>query len=379
MSKTLYIIGNGFDQYHGLPTSYKCFLCYMLKQHPNDTERIGFIFDRKNPNKLWSDFENGLETFDSLELVKKNIDNWIHIERLCEFENLFDNVHSELKSFFHEWVLQIQMELDNGKRITLDKDALFLNFNYTNTLERFYKITPSHICYIHRDTKNNKCAEPIVGHSHQNNCVEKSKCKICQYIKAYGKYPKWANGLEDFAQKVIYELNEFWDGLAKEPKIIQINPHEIYTIFGNKDFFNKCNNLDEIYVMGHSMNDVDRDYFRKIHMQSPNAQWHISKYNKTDEELKNQLAGLIGIEEKKINVDTFEMDSLLIKTNEESHIMRQVFIAQPMEESIIGKEIYEVVRIGNNGEFQPTGHRCMPKEAAEELARELNDEYNNLN
>lgn len=58
--------------------------------------------------------------------------------------------------------------------------------------------------------------------------------------------------------------------------------------------------------------------------------------------------------------------------------MKQVFIAEPMEESIIGKEIYEVVRIGNNGEFQPTGHQCMPKEAAEELARELNEEYNNL-
>ena len=50
-----------------------------------------------------------------------------------------------------------------------------------------------------------------------------------------------------------------------------------------------------------------------------------------------------------------------------------------MEESIIGKEIYEVVRIGNNGEYQATRHRCLPKYVAEELARELNEEYNNLN
>lgn len=59
--------------------------------------------------------------------------------------------------------------------------------------------------------------------------------------------------------------------------------------------------------------------------------------------------------------------------------MRQVFIAQPMEESIIGKEIYEVVRIGNNGEYQTTVYRCLPKEAAEEKAHELNEEFNNQN
>ena len=59
--------------------------------------------------------------------------------------------------------------------------------------------------------------------------------------------------------------------------------------------------------------------------------------------------------------------------------MKQVFNAEPMEESIIGKEIYEVVRIGNNGEYQATRHRCLPKYVAEELARELNEEYNNLN
>ena len=57
--------------------------------------------------------------------------------------------------------------------------------------------------------------------------------------------------------------------------------------------------------------------------------------------------------------------------------MKQVFFAQPMEESItIGKEIYEVVRIGDKGKFQATGYRYLPKETAEEKARELNEEYN---
>lgn len=36
MSKTLLIIGNGFDLAHGLETSLRCFRCY-LKYKDNDT------------------------------------------------------------------------------------------------------------------------------------------------------------------------------------------------------------------------------------------------------------------------------------------------------------------------------------------------------
>lgn len=58
--------------------------------------------------------------------------------------------------------------------------------------------------------------------------------------------------------------------------------------------------------------------------------------------------------------------------------MKQVFFSQPMEENIMGKEIYEVVRRGTDGELQKTAYRFISKEAAIEKARELNKEYNNL-
>ena len=309
MSKTLYILGNGFDQYHGLPTSYRCFLCYMLREHPNDVERLGFIFDRTNPNKLWSDFENELETFDSLELVKKNIDNWINIECQYEFENLFDNVHRELKSFFHEWVLQTQMELDNGKRVTLDEDALFLNFNYTTTLEDFYHIDSSKICHIHMDTLLEESHEPIVGHSHTRNCVEKDKYKIFKYIQTYGKHPAWACDTEYFAEVVLEELDKFWDGLAKEPEN-QIVDSKIHTIRDNRWFFDECSTIEDIYVMGCSLSVVDKDYFKEIYELSPNAKWHISIYNEKESEVKEKFANLLDSKVENLQIDTFKMDEL---------------------------------------------------------------------
>jgi hypothetical protein len=58
--------------------------------------------------------------------------------------------------------------------------------------------------------------------------------------------------------------------------------------------------------------------------------------------------------------------------------MKQVFYAEPMEENLtIGKELYEVVRVGNDGKRQKTDYRYLTRAAAEDKARELNEEYNN--
>ena len=310
MSKTLYIIGNGFDIFHGLPTSYRCFLCFMLKEHLDDAERLGFIFDRKNPDKLWSDFENELETFDVLELVKRNIHNWIDSNNVYEIRNQFDEVHCKLKTLFHDWVLQIQMALNNGKRLRLEDEALFLTFNYTNTLELFYHIDSARICHIHMDTLNEESHAPIVGHSHTNNCVEKDKCKVCKYVREYGKYPNWAENAENFAETIIAELNGFWDGLAKEPNVQHIDGEKIYTIRGNRRFFDDCCELENIYVIGCSLSVVDKDYFKEIYELSPNARWNISIYNEKESEVKEKLANLLDCKVENLHIGTFKMDEL---------------------------------------------------------------------
>jgi len=60
--------------------------------------------------------------------------------------------------------------------------------------------------------------------------------------------------------------------------------------------------------------------------------------------------------------------------------MKQVFYAEPMEESLtIGKELYKVVRVGNDGKRQKTDYQYLTRAAAEEKAHELNEEFNNQN
>lgn len=311
MAKTLYIIGNGFDKYHGLATGYSDFRCYMMQNHHDEWKRIGLIFNRKNPDQLWSNFEKELETFDALKLVKKNVESWMNLT-LNEFENQFDVFHNAILGYFHEWILQIDMNKENKKRLELDKNALFLSFNYTNTLEKLYGISSNQICYIHGNTLNSNSLRPIVGHSHKHNCVAKVQNEIRQYIKTLDKCPKWAVNFDDFADIVLEELNKFWDGLAKEPCSLQIDPHKKYTIIQNGNGFKDYNKLDDIYVMGHSLEYVDADYFKEIYSLSPNAEWHISKYNEKEDDLKQKLSNLLQSQVSSLRISIFTMDSLAI-------------------------------------------------------------------
>lgn len=74
--KTLYIIGNGFDMHHGMPTAFSDFYHWM-KIHPyfdaiTKIEEIYGVMD----DKLWSDFEKSLGEIDmydyAIEQTREN-------------------------------------------------------------------------------------------------------------------------------------------------------------------------------------------------------------------------------------------------------------------------------------------------------------------
>lgn len=73
--RNLYIIGNGFDLYHGLQTSYISFAKYLFE---NDIELYDSLLkyfelpdiDNENSNiKIWSDFETKLSKFDFRQVL----------------------------------------------------------------------------------------------------------------------------------------------------------------------------------------------------------------------------------------------------------------------------------------------------------------------
>lgn len=72
----LYIIGNGFDKAHNLPTDYRNDLMRILKQ--KDNEKFQFINNLyfKGDEKLWSHFEDNIgniKKYDELDQKYTNI------------------------------------------------------------------------------------------------------------------------------------------------------------------------------------------------------------------------------------------------------------------------------------------------------------------
>lgn len=59
--KVLYILGNGFDVHHGLPTLYSNFNQYVIGKDPELTNRLENYFEFDvNDQYLWTNFENNL-------------------------------------------------------------------------------------------------------------------------------------------------------------------------------------------------------------------------------------------------------------------------------------------------------------------------------
>src|SRR5215217_834406 len=159
---TLYIIGNGFDIYHGLPTTYADFHQYISGYNPELEDQLEEYFRLgTGKNYLWKDFEADLATFcyksffdahdnsDTLSESYKPSDAFgVQDEITEEAERLVSN----LQEAFREWVegIEIHEEVPSSiKPLEFSKTAKFLNFNYTATLEILYQIPREQILYIH--------------------------------------------------------------------------------------------------------------------------------------------------------------------------------------------------------------------------------------
>lgn len=71
--------------------------------------------------------------------------------------------------------------------------------------------------------------------------------------------------------------------------------------------FSQLSNVKDVYVLGHSMSEVDLPYFEKIKQNLPlYAKWHISVFGEVDINNKKQAVDRLGLG----NVDFIRMESL---------------------------------------------------------------------
>jgi hypothetical protein len=278
MLNTLYIIGNGFDRYHGLDTRYQAFAIY-LKNNYGDiydlfTQYYGLpdldINDPKSYNdSLWADFETALADLDFETVLDDNTDyianpgssdfrdrDW-HAYQF-EMESIVDKLTKEMAKAFKKFILAVSFPVEvDDKLIKLESNALFLNFNYTDTLQKYYGVNLSRILYIHGKAKN-VTDEIILGHG-----VDPSTFEEKEELPPVGLNEEqleiWR---EQKSDNYDYSYESGKSELMSYFKYSYKSTKEI--IEQNRAFFTNLRRINQVIVLGHSISEVDQPYFKKV-------------------------------------------------------------------------------------------------------------------
>lgn len=306
--KKLFIIGNGFDLAHGIQSSYEDFRKYLIcklecitgkcyknydftdssiltsdysKTPVNDLLTILYFLSvaeyGNSLNNEWKNIEKSVGEFDYSEFEYIYIDeseddkeyraNWIN-------EDIFSPyiyVLTDIPNYFREWINQINLDnisINQNIQKYLDNNTYFLCFNYTDTLERVYKINRKNICYIHGKASDKN--DIFFGHG--NNLT-------------YDDFINSINNVNYFSVADKYcEIND----ILRKPVADIIN--------SNLDFFRLLNNIEKIYSYGFSYGSVDQPYISKICEYIPqNCEWYINSYpDKREKEIYKSIINKCG-------------------------------------------------------------------------------------
>lgn len=287
--KSLVIIGNGFDIMHGVKSSYWEFQKTLGKKNPLRWEMETYL----ETGDLWSNLEESLGRLNySMLLNPYEIDMWLDAYgaynpdcQAADFTAAFEeaiaptfNIPRELNSSFKKWLKTLKVESDDRPFSMLHGDYKVLSFNYTEFIETLYGAKRENICYIHgcrKTEKRKKSDEIILGHKPG---MEKEQWDKVELKPFKFRNPNKRYIMESAMELAAYEASWYDDATTK-------NCNEI--IKNHQDFFNGLSDIEEAFVIGHSLSEVDYPYYEEVNSRC-NAKWHIGYHSLDD--LKRLIA-----------------------------------------------------------------------------------------
>ena len=254
---TLVIIGNGFDIWQNLDTSYKSFKKYYqehrdeilaklkikkikIKDENGKTQKISDVEliygDPFDPGKLDDEFWHTFEaSLDKIDAFKVNLYFGKSKKQLKQLKKTAQNARKILITAFCDWVNSIKIEKQDCKFHFKD-NCYFVNFNYTETLEKCFGIDEDDICHIHGDAKDPESI--IVGH-----CSHPQSPEIA--LKQLGGRFRGLYHIEE----ILFETDKH-----TEENIMAMSLDFSTRIINNYE-------IENIYVLGHSFGEADMSYF----------------------------------------------------------------------------------------------------------------------
>ncbi len=280
MEKHLYVIGNGFDLHHDILSDYRYFRDWLVDNAPCVLQTIDETFGyhdwrhikvggNKEDDRWWRTFEENLSsalTYEiAIEEARENQPDfgsddfsdadWYDAEYAVE--NKLEDAYSVIREAFQNWVAQLGAGSPRKKIRIFRDNSLFLNFNYSHTLQVLYDIPDHLILHIHgKAGSENKL---VLGHG-------KSYDEIKAELEAEASLDEH---LTDEEKLIDYEEDgdDFITMRAKDAAVAGVYNQRKKTdeiITKNEDWFNQLKDVTHLHIFGHSFGRVDLPYFQKI-------------------------------------------------------------------------------------------------------------------
>lgn len=266
---TLYVIGNGFDLAHGVPSSYSKFRDWLGRRSALRETLETYIRN----DALWWNLEEALADLDldtPSMAIPEMLDAFGAYDPDAQMADYYaaidmamdpvDTITNELSKKLRKWIESLSVDSSVKPLSGLVKPgAKYLNFNYTEFAETLYGAKG--VCYIHGSRKNRK-AKQILGHSYKKYVLDVSV-----------KMPRFKDGFKRGMVNAAFDdamVHAGWYDQATTKNSRQI-------IKEHESFFDGLSDIDTVIVIGHSLSEVDMEYFEKICSEiHSDAKWIFS-------------------------------------------------------------------------------------------------------
>ncbi|GLB26555.1 hypothetical protein LXJ15735_27960 [Lacrimispora xylanolytica] len=308
----LFICGNGLDIHIGLKSRYINYREFLEGRGENIVNRLkAFKYCNINEEDMtWNDLESNLK-LDYEGYIKEYLDLFNRprnkpgvrdseekLRKTSDFglSDFTNNIYQFTGELFWQWLVYMynkeKIQSIKGKydhntsdlsHLKNNKEDLFINFNYTRSLEDVFEIQDKQILHIHGSLEKrgvNITLDDIINadakmwRKIQFGSIDNNQDDIEDYI----------NGLNISANNNYFNVEELKYDLIgfcnKSYKDITYNYSKL------KDFI-KDKKVDKVIIMGHSMMGVDLKYYENIIMPILNDSiWEIYYYNDNKEAIK---------------------------------------------------------------------------------------------
>lgn len=300
MNETLFIIGNGFDLFHGIKSKYSDFKEYMSYYDKSFVMSMETYIDVKD---LWSDFETALgkpnNVYELRDGYKKSIISQYN-ENNTKINNTYDyfiSGNGYISDYMCNWIRSLKIDNIERKLKILSPLSHYLSFNYTNTLEQIYSISQEHILYIHG--KAIEKSKLVFGHRNldlfdtikSNEFYDDDDNDNTDFYDEPTTFDEEASLLHSYSSNII---QSYFESTFKD----------VYSIINiNNDYFKNLSDVHSIYILGHSLSEIDLPYFRKIKKSvNKRCEWKVSYFGSKERSAHKKKLRSLGIQSSSIEL-----------------------------------------------------------------------------